>query len=749
MTTIITPPSRGLADLELFSARDPLLDDLPVLIFYGPSTTINSTFNSSRIQAHVFSIAGLHHSPRLTVAPNSPLYAAVNHLPPDLQGDEVSRGLAVSLLDYFSSISASYKALLSRRAASLRLNGTTPAIFDDVHAGTLAASMQAVLQKSLIIGKLEEAFAAQCISWLDASIHLPAGSIQRATVAEGSEDVQAFDEDGMPVFHFGNFDPLVQGLGSAAFLPTSKLKRAPSKAPTHSRSRYLSKDAKISLRREMCELVDTENNYIGKLNELVNEVEIRFRGASQRTEMNELLPASLDEILTLSLAFCKDTQSILDATEDEAIKDIESVNNDSTKAVPPGSQSPNSDPTGAALLAKALLAWFPKFHAPYQDYLQASASFGDIISASLNHADSSSARALHDIGEQRMRSILIEPVQRLPRYNLIIDNIIKLLPAAHPSLSIFLKARDVIKDICSLDVHPGSQTSSACIILSQIVSEWIPRLAPVGRLLTAVDVSEVELNRPSDSSDASSVLLLFSDTILIVRKTQEHALTARGLLADFERPNASLQSAASTIARQERQFCISAMLDTSNVHVTEAENGKTIYLVGECRNHESRLEKADKVMKRALTVRLHGQYDGKAAKLTQEICLARLQNRFPDKVRDSGQWALRMVSGGHGLSLVAAVHHDKPDGQQRQPFKAPTIDIRVCDSLRSEDTTKLCRESLVPFTVQITCSKPGRCQLVCFSSGDRLSENECSFSEVSDLLLAQGESWKQPAGPRY
>ncbi|WP_423776839.1 RhoGEF domain-containing protein [Bacillus velezensis] len=82
------------------------------------------------------------------------------------------------------------------------------------------------------------------------------------------------------------------------------------------------------------------------------------------------------------------------------------------------------DPTGALAFAKVLLEWFPQFSESYQQYIHASQEFPQIISSFMKQPSSFSSR-VQATGEQRLRSAVIEPVQRLPRYSLFIDNIVK------------------------------------------------------------------------------------------------------------------------------------------------------------------------------------------------------------------------------------------------------------------------------------------------------------------------------------
>ena len=727
------PPSRELA---IYYARDPLLENLPVVVFFGPSTTGNTTSNSSRIQAYVFSLAGFQHFPRLTVAPNSPLYAAVHSLPSDLQGDEISRGLAVSMLSYFGALPSRTKTTLGDLAASRRPDGLLPQMFDEVHAGNVVSRMELIEDgKDTIMDYLASAVSRQSVSWLDVDVVLPAGSIRQDVVPEERGNVPAFDDNGCPVFHYGRFDSAIQSFGSSAFLPTTKLKRAPSRPPPHSRSRVLSKEAKISLRREMCEFVDTEVNYVSKLAELAKE---RENTPDLAMGTRRLIPAGFDDVLHLSADFSKDIQSILEATEDDAIYDIECAGNDLKVA------RSSEDPTGAVQFAQALLRWFPKFQAPYQDYLRTSTDLSETIAYCSKDVFSPTARLIRNMGEQRLRSILIEPVQRLPRYNLIIDNIVSLLPAMHPSLPAFLKARDTVKDICSLDLGSKDSASQAPQVLSVLVSNWSEHCAPNGRLLTAVDISELFPPYGLSSPSKPGVLLLFIDKIVILRKEGEKALTARGIVAEIDRPTFSTRFNVSLRTDDEGTLRLCACFDTSQIEVTESQGGSAMHLKEKfIPNLRSQLERKEAVQRAFKVIRLHGQYEGKTPRLSQEICMAKMENRFAETIRDSGHWALRTDPGLDLFGVVAAIYESDISDAGVKPSTAPGLQI-LCGSDDDLQLFDKCRENKQALYLYLVPETNERFRLSAILEGRCLSRTDCSRSDLSMVLLKESKLIARP-----
>ena len=661
ITLAASPPALSSSNLCLYYAQDTLLDDLPVLVFYGPSTTGNSTQNSSRIQAHIYSLAGFQTFPRITVAPTSPLYVAVNHLPTEHQGDEISRGLAVSLLSYFAGLPKAFKTSLRDRAAARRPNRAAPMMFDEMHAADLAATMVEVEDRPEIANYVMSALETQVLSWVDMDVFLPSGTIQRAQSSDGEDNTPVFDNDGLPLYHYGQYTSIIESFGSAAFLPTSKLQRAPSRPTAHSKSRILSKDQKIALRREMCELVDTESSYTGKIQNLVQFTAADFRQICRSDLVNGLFPESLNRILETNQRFSEDVQAVLDETENEAINDIEGNISGESELGSPITQGRRRDPTGNLHFAKALLRWFPKFMGPYQDYLEASTNFSNIISQVLADQSSAVSKHLHDFGEQRLRSALIEPVQRLPRYSLFIDNMVNLLPASHPALPSLLKARDIITDICALDTRLSGDFARPVKILRNIVANWPATFSPRGRLITAVDVLELDPPYAATGEGTAGVVLLFVDSIVLLQKLRNSSLSARGIIAETDRPTTPAHAFMSSGLSLDRDVKFSGAYDLSQLRLSESECGRMIRmtLFGGTTSDLDTSRHSQSFTKVFLML---GSYDSKAARFSEEVVKARIESRFPEAARDSGKWALRSINPSQGnLGVLIALLEEQPE----------------------------------------------------------------------------------------
>ena len=705
VATSSAPAPLDVEILSLYHARDAHCSNLPVFVFYGASTTTNSTQNSSRIQAHVYSAAGFQSFPRLTIAPTSPLYAAVKYLPPEKQGDEDYRGLAVTLFKYFTDMATPVQHSLKELTSLGRMDKLAPAMFDEMHAGNLAASMIRIENTAEVAADLQTALSERFCSWLNVEVVLPKGAIslsKHITTAPSDESILLDDPQ---TIDYGKYAQLVSLLGAPTFLPTSKLRRAPSKPTAMSRTRTLAKEQKESLRREMVELLDTEERYIGKIYELNHSIAADFgrKPGSQATPVTstekatrQLFPESLSGVLECNSSFVKVIRDLLERTEDDAIKDMHEPTGMSTRASLEHRMRAR-DPTGTEALAKALLEWFPRFREPYQDYLRASLDFSNIINQRIQENDIRFMRAVNSVGEQRLRSWLIEPVQRLPRYSLFIDNMVNLLPASHPAMSKFLRARDIITDICSLDDPQVNQTKAADC-LRELVSAWPSSLSPHGRFITAVDVIELKApHRPplllADAQE--SVLLLFSDSIVVVKKNTSHSLSARGILAEIDKPKSSLSDLSAfnqDPATKDLAFAFS--FDLSDVHFSELHDGHSIEMTCIHRSKYTDMSQPSVGRKFHSVIKVFsmlGGYKGKAERWSEEVAKARIESSFSDELRSSQKWGLFALSPvQEGLGILASVFETGSESKEHQRPNScwPTPQIFVESELPGKEPSR-------------------------------------------------------------
>ncbi|CAK7264173.1 hypothetical protein SEPCBS119000_000863 [Sporothrix epigloea] len=669
--------------VTLYHAGDPLLGHLPVLAFHGPSTTANFTLNSSRIQVHIYSPAGFQSFPRLTVSPSSDLYSVVTLLPREFQSDEICRGLAFALYKYFSELPEPVKAYLrAQYATRSHRPGSAPTLFGEQHAADLAKAMICVETGTAEhLRMLQCALQTQHVSNIDIDLVLPPGTISlplldsdhastSGAVLDDSDEDTIFDPS------LRQYDPayipLVKLFGEPVFMPTSKLRRAPSRPSSlNHRSKAFTKDQKIELRMQMSELVDTEERYVLKLNELVRHIADNFRQkAKDRTascnspsleDIDRLFPRSAESILQVNSAFLQDLRRVMDDTEEDAVLDLEipyTFGSASSRTMLMNQNSgANSlarvkDPSGALAMAKTFLEWFPKFTDSYQDYIRASYSFPQLLSTFLDSSQSSFRdRVMQTTGEQMLRSILIEPVQRLPRYSLFIEQIISCLPITHPALQLMLKARDIITNICSMD---DAMDDRPHIVnrLRNLIEFWPTNFEPQGRLVLAADF--VELAAPYDANardsgmqDRTGLFLLFSDCLIMVRKISKMSCTGRDLLREIDKPSPAGLLASMTHAaggQVNYDFAFSGWHQLADVRFTESADGRLVWMTStqEMRN----VYAGDYLANSGISTRcfiLQEAFEAKATRWSEDIVKARIEGRFSEAERETPTWSLRSV----------------------------------------------------------------------------------------------------------
>ncbi|PFH60038.1 hypothetical protein XA68_11522 [Ophiocordyceps unilateralis] len=682
--------------VSLYHAPDALLGHLPLLVFHGPSTTANYTLNSSRVQIHVVSPAGFASYPRITISPSNACYAVVNYLPREFQGDELYRALAFGLFKYFCELPDAVKAQLAANAAGSSSSSSSSrssksaaqvALFGEQHAADVVKSMVKSDNAAAVIAALHEALQPQHLTNVDVDLVLPPGSVVPLTSAHldnkhhGDEEIDDDDDDDdedvlldPSLRQYGSYMPLVRLFGEPVFLPTAKLRRAPSKPTTLNRSKSFSSDQKLELRMKLAELVDTEDRYVAKLTELVNRVAADFRVAAAKRpsaslspseeELARLFPPSADQILRVNSAFLEQLKKVMDETEDEAFRDLESAMLQSPRTTS-GGPARAKDPSGALAVARLFLDWFPSFTDCYQDYIRASQHFPSLLNTFLDRQSSFRER-VGQAGEQTIRSILIEPVQRLPRYSLLIDQIVASLPMVHPALQPMLRARDIITNICSMDDAAPDKPHVAGR-LSNMVEAWPADLEPQGRLIVAADFTELAppyQYSPGESADGAGALLLFADCVVVLAKTAGASMTGRDLLREIDKPSAAELLMSMTKAAgggpSSYAFTLTGWHRLSDVRFTESADGSMVWMTSTQPLRGARGGEHASVGSSSPTSRcfiLHEALEGKAAKWTEDVVKARVEARFPDREREDPCWSLRSVRMHHQHH-----HHHHLDG---------------------------------------------------------------------------------------
>jgi hypothetical protein len=199
-----------------------------------------------------------------------------------------------------------------------------------------------------------------------------------------------------------------------------------------------------------------------------------------------------------------------------------------------------------------------------------------------------------------------------------------------------LKARDVITSICSLD-PPTTDKSQVIHRLRNLIDSWPSSLHPQGRLITAVDF--VELAAP---------FLLFANCVVLLRKARDCTLSARGLVAEVDKPSTATMMASVTAAaggqKKIYELTFSGWHILGDTRFTMSEDGLSVAMVSlhELKDPGVGRERTSP----APTIRkfiLQNAYDGKALKFTEEITKAKIEGRFSEAERETEKWCFRSI----------------------------------------------------------------------------------------------------------
>ncbi|OMP85820.1 Rho guanine nucleotide exchange factor gef2 [Diplodia seriata] len=736
---LISPPPPALSPdlLEPFYTTDELLSNAPFLVFYGATSTQTVNSTAGRVQVHIFSPAGLLSYPRLTISPSSPLYAAVDCLAREDQGDEVCRALAFSLFKYFNELSPIAKSTWQSRTNSLGRPGSAPPLFSEAHAALLAGRMARVDNAAEVVQDVRQALAEQGVSWLDVDVVLPPGSVKEldSSLRESllPEDTA---EEVLLDARYGEYAPLVKAFGEPSFLPTTRLRRAPSKPTGLSRSAQFTRQQKENLRRELCEFIDTEENYVGKVYDLLHSVAEDFRQKARSKSPNSsspseealegLFPPSLDEILNVNTSFLDDIRKIIDGSENDAIQDIEATAGEPLESGK--SEDLNADVTGTFAFAKCLVEWFPKFSDCYTEYIQAHAEFGQYLRIFLRETGSSFSKRVQETGEQRLMSMLIEPVQRLPRYSLYIDNLVKQLPVRHPALKPLLKARDIIAEICSRD-SPSGQLSKVIERLQHLIPSWPSAFHPEGRLITAMDVVELAPPYRKDvkaRGASPAILLLFADELVLLIKSGHKTMSARGLLAEIDNPSVPLDETPQIAT----QLIFLQHMKLDNIWFNEVDDGSMIQLFHSDGSSQPPTTLHSLNASSLCMFYLTGSYEMKAARWLEETVKARVECRFSETERESHKWDVRCLTGD--MNLFSAIF-EEGDGTIPEGRRDPAR-IRVVIDPQKGARTLNAGEEGVELIASVTAATEGLYWLQIEGMNRYASRDKVTATELLPVL---------------
>ncbi|KAL4402401.1 guanyl-nucleotide exchange factor protein [Malassezia pachydermatis] len=201
----------------------------------------------------------------------------------------------------------------------------------------------------------------------------------------------------------------------------------------------------------------------------------------------------------------------------------------------------------------------------------------------------------HDLGNAGLRELMIEPMQRIPRYQLLISNLLKHYPTESTQAQQLQDASAVATIIASRRLSEGERQAAVLWSCQRTINRFPPELSSPGReLLGCIDVDEpTSETAPSKvfttlgsvlgrRSRSSLALLVFTDVLVLV---QRHSRTPTHLLLGVHDPDAlaermrtSYQSAPTQSKRSDLTFA--GMVDLMDVCAT-SETSRELQFVFE------------------------------------------------------------------------------------------------------------------------------------------------------------------------
>jgi len=647
MAVVVKGLTALAGDLTLFHTTDPLLCNSPILIFHGQAVGPVST--GSRHQIHIFTPAGFESYTRLSISPNSAHYAAVTALPREEQGDEICRSIAYALAKYFAELSTKVREILIAQSSATKKIASPLILFTPNHIAVLASRLARISNTVEVQDWLREALCERRLSWLDVDFVLPQNTVQAVTKAE----MDLLSDDDLCRRQYGRYAPIISSMTRPDYIPTANMKRRPSRLVTNGTSRLFQVGQQEIIRKEMCELADTESSFVDKVMELIEQIAPKLKacvdegktGEHAKSLIETLFPDSLTAMVERHRNFLDDLQEVLDVTDEAA---IEAIQNDLDNIAAQDASSGNADKIGIIPFSQMLVKHFPQFETGYIEYMRLYEQSAYLMKQLKESQNEDLMETIKEIGEKHLMSLLIEPVQRLPRYSLYLDTMLKKLPGSHPALSTLLKAKDLITDICVSTDEPLS-TESMHERLVNLVEGLSQDLNNSGRFITAVDVMKVDAPYTLESSTTKEgLLLVFCGQILYLESTTEHAPSARAIQNILTSSIDPSYRSVDGIGRKPFELVQRIMVRDFQVHELRNENMICLLVPA--------IDQTNQVASTTLNLKLCGLYAGKAIELCEEICRARLESRFDEVVREKYNWNVRSArNDDETIGMIVAI----------------------------------------------------------------------------------------------
>ncbi|EMR09227.1 hypothetical protein PNEG_02563 [Pneumocystis murina B123] len=518
-----------MLDVDSFFKKNQIhyITDDPVVGLVLISVAVDK-FNM--IHAHVFTCCGPLSLPLISPKNQEALSIVISHLPHTSRSQSF-QVIAMVILQYFIFIPLHIKKEVLRQYNYLRSNEDQERriAFDEMHAGDIAGHCKLL--------KLSDISSILC------------SILKRRKIVSFNIDIILPDNSkSTPLF--SKLQEMTSNEEKSGELPFENKKIVPGPMTDN----YKEHDKKrLSI---LNEILQTEQNYIERLRHLVLDYVLPLRTQAKSSknpplglyDINRIFPVSLNDIISLNSAFLQDFI--------QAKTEIEKAN--------------------------SFVTHFYRFKKTYAKYLELSVDFESLLRHNLrnpkfrNFVDNQKYKAEKNIS---IRELIMEPVQRIPRYSLFLENVISYTHPKSPALALFQKALTIIKEIAQMKVMEAEKRSKLFQKLMSYISGFPAELISNSRyFITAVDVIEILPPFLNSSGRLFYTLLLFSDCLAMLKKTS-HIPVAKDLISNednssFHRFRSRQNSFGFTtsVSRKDILFQCWANLDDLEIDIDENDD---------------------------------------------------------------------------------------------------------------------------------------------------------------------------------
>ncbi|CCL98268.1 uncharacterized protein FIBRA_00262 [Fibroporia radiculosa] len=178
-----------------------------------------------------------------------------------------------------------------------------------------------------------------------------------------------------------------------------------------------------------------------------------------------------------------------------------------------------------------------------------------------------------------LRELLMEPVQRIPRYTLMFRTMIKHMAPGDPQHAALVEADEIASRIALAETDEQTKRAAIMYCLSSSIDDFPPALVSHGRrFVDCIDVEDVLLDGPASYASAntssqmggnlSCTLFLFDDKLMIVKRPGNGEKSGRAL-AGLDDPDKMAKASGRSFGKKKSGLSCKGVVDVTDVVATD------------------------------------------------------------------------------------------------------------------------------------------------------------------------------------